>query len=228
MQCRDHSTRGGKHCGAVYYIAYTLQRYIVHLCTLTFALSAASPFSVSRFLETYEDEFLEVVNPKLRLRKLIHERVISSDVRTAIESANDEDAKYILFEHLQKNATVDTLRVYCDVAIAANGFPRWQELGKKMMDALPPGGWSELNSLCVCVCVFMRSCERMCVSVCARCVQSMQAYILCSFVCGFGIWCVLYVYICRIHIIPLTFLRKVNMPDICHYWTQLVVTTGQI
>ena len=63
---------------------------IVHLCT--FALSAASPFSVSRFLETYEDEFLEVVNPKLSLLKLKHKEVILADVRTAIESANDEDA----------------------------------------------------------------------------------------------------------------------------------------
>ena len=114
---------------------------IVHPCTfLTFSLPAASSFPVPRFLETYEDDFLEVVNPKLRLRKLIREGVISSDVKTAIETANDEDAKDILFEHLQKNATVDTLRVYCDVAIAANGFPRMQKLGKKMMDALPPGG----------------------------------------------------------------------------------------
>ena len=114
---------------------------IVHVCTfLTFSLPAASPFSVLRFLETYETEFLKVVNPKLRLRKLMRNGVISSDVRTAIESGNYEDAKDILFEHLQKNATVDTLRVYCDVAIAANGFPRMQELGKKMMDALPPGG----------------------------------------------------------------------------------------
>ena len=126
---------------------------MIHLCTLTFALPAASPLSVSRFLETYEDKFLEVVNPKLSLLKLKHKGVISADVKTVIESANDEDAKYILLEHLQKNATVDTLRVYCDVAIAANGFPRMQELGKKMMAALPPAGWSEwfvVVYICLC------------------------------------------------------------------------------
>ena len=108
--------------------------------TLTFALPAATPFSVFQFLKRYEDEFLKVVNPKLSLLKLKHKGVISSDVRTAIESANDEDAKYTLLEHLQKNATVDTLRVYCDVAIAAKGYPEMKELGRKMMDALPPGG----------------------------------------------------------------------------------------
>ena len=156
--------------------------------TLTFLLPAASPFSVSRFLETYEDEFLEVVNPKLSLRKLIREGVISSDVKTAIESANDEDAKDILFEHLQKNATVDTLRVYCKVAIAANGFPRMQELGRKIMDALSPGGWldlwlhngcmSECWSVHVCnFCVYLYVC--VCVHACIRII-----------VCAFSTECV--------------------------------------
>ena len=112
--------------------------------TLTFALSAASPFSALQLLETYEDEFLEVVNPKLSLLKLKHKGVISADVRKAIESANDEDAKFILFEHLQKHATVDTLRAYCKVAIAANGFPRMQEFGRKITDALSSGGWLDL------------------------------------------------------------------------------------
>ena len=107
-------------------------------------LPAASSFSVSQFLKRYEGEFLEVVKPKLSLLQLIHKGVISSDVKTAIESANDEDAKYILFEHLQKNATVDTLKVYCKVAIAANGFPRMQELGRNIMDALSLGGWLDL------------------------------------------------------------------------------------
>ena len=112
--------------------------------TLTFALRAASPFSALQFLETYEDEFLEVVDPKQGLLKLKHKGVIPADVKTAIETANDEDAKFILFEHLQRHATVDTLRVYCDVAIAASGFPKMQELGRKIMDALSPGGWLDL------------------------------------------------------------------------------------
>ena len=104
-------------------------------------MHAASLFSVSRFLTTYEDEFLDTVNPKQSLLKLRHKGVISQDVRTDIERANDEDAKYTLLEHLEKHATVDTLRVYCEVAIAANGYPRMQELGRKMMSALPLGGW---------------------------------------------------------------------------------------
>ena len=104
----------------------------------TSLLPAASPFSASQFLKAYEDEFVEVVNAKQSLLKLKHKGVIPPDVKKSIEGANDEDAKYLLFEHLEKNATVDTLREYCKVAIAADGFTRMQELGRKMINALPP------------------------------------------------------------------------------------------
>ena len=107
-------------------------------------LPADTPFSASQFLAIYEDEFLDVVNAKQSLLKLRRKGVISPDVKTAIESADDEDARYTLFEHLEKNATLDTLREYCKVAIAANGYPRMQELGRKMMDSLPLEGWLEL------------------------------------------------------------------------------------
>ena len=129
--------------------------------TLTFLLPAASLFSVSQFLETYEGEFLEVVNPRLSLRKLIREGVISSDVKAAIESANDEDAKDILFEHLQKNATVEALRVYCKVAIAANGFPKMQELGRNIIDGLSCGGWLALwfHNGCMSLCWLVQVCN---------------------------------------------------------------------
>ena len=122
---------------------------------------AASPFSSSQFLKAYEDEFIDVVYAKQSLLKLKHKGVISQAVRTSIEDANDEDAKYLLFEHLEKNATADTLREYCKVAIAADGFPRMQALGRKMMETLSLGGWLELCSylqawvgVCTwCVCV---------------------------------------------------------------------------
>ena len=94
--------------------------------------------------------------------------MISTDVKTSIKSANDEDAKYLLFEHLEKNATVDTLREYCKVAIAADGFSRMQELGRKMMEALPLNGWlihgvgwvgTYLHTLHACVpCAFVTLC----------------------------------------------------------------------
>ena len=122
----------------------------VHACNcvstfiVTSLLPAASPSSASQILKVYEDEFIDVVYAKQSLLKLKHKGVISQAVRTSIEDTNDEDAKYLLFEHLEKNATVDTLREYCKVAIAADGFPRMQELGRKMIKALSLGGWLEL------------------------------------------------------------------------------------
>ena len=129
--------------------------------TVTSLLPAASSFSASQFLKAYEDEFIDVVYAKQSLLKLKRKGVISQAVRTSIEDASDEDAKYLLFEHLEKNATVDTLREYCEVAIAADGFPRMQELGRKMMETPSLGGWLELWSclqawvgMCMwCVCV---------------------------------------------------------------------------
>ena len=56
----------------------------------------------------------------------------------------NEDAKCLLFEHLEKNATFDTLREYCEVAISADGFPRMQAFGWKIMETLSLGGLLEL------------------------------------------------------------------------------------
>ena len=119
-----------------------------------FSLSPAA----SQLLKIYDKTFLDVVNPKLSLLKLEHKGVISLDAATAIDNANEEDAKYLLFQHLEKNATVDTLREYCKVAIAADGYPRMQKLGRKMMETLPLGGLSHLwwwvgtlSALHVCV-----------------------------------------------------------------------------
>ena len=112
-----------------------------YIPTALFLFTTASPFSASEFFKAYENEFLKVVNPKQSLLKLKHEGVIPNKVRTDIEGAEEEDGKYILLEHLQKYATVATLRVYCDVAMAAKGYPDMQALGKKMKEALPPEGW---------------------------------------------------------------------------------------
>ena len=126
------------------YAQYTCYKVCVQYnynTLLDILLPAASPFSASQFLKTYEDEFVEVVNAKQSLLKLKHKGVISQAVRASIEGTNEEEeATYILLEHLEKNATVDTLREYCKVAIAADGYPRMQELGRKMIDALPPEG----------------------------------------------------------------------------------------
>ena len=91
-------------------------------------------------LKKHEDEFFQVVDAKLNLRFLKRKNVITEDLETQIESSNSANAREILFEHLNRNADVAALRVYCEMAKAADGFPNMQKLGQKMLSDLPPEG----------------------------------------------------------------------------------------
>ena len=51
-------------------------------------------------------------------------------------ATNEEDAQEILFDHLTHNSDVHNLREYCEVIIAADGLPRMQSFGRKMMEEL--------------------------------------------------------------------------------------------
>ena len=82
------------------------------------------------------------MNPRFSLPRLLRKGVISQDVVSRISAAtNEEDAQEMLFTHLSYHANVKTLREYCEVIIAANGFPNMQLLGEKMKEELQQGGW---------------------------------------------------------------------------------------
>ena len=105
------------------------------LFEMCISLYAASPI-----LCKYEDEFFDVVNAKLSLPRLKRKKVITEILKGQIESSDDENARESLFEHLKCNANMATLREYCKMAIEADGFPKMQELGEKMLSELPPEG----------------------------------------------------------------------------------------
>ena len=90
----------------------------------------------SLVLKKHEDEFINVVNPKLHLPRLKRKKVITEALISKIETADSEDAKYILFEHLLHNADDAALKEYCEMAIAADAFPKMQNLGGKMLKDL--------------------------------------------------------------------------------------------
>ena len=81
-----------------------------------------------------------MVDPKLHLHRLKHKKVITEGLVSKIETANSEDAKYILLDHLLHNADVAALREYCQMAIAADAFPKVQKLGEKMLSELAMAG----------------------------------------------------------------------------------------
>ena len=114
------------------------KRYVT-LCAGFLLCNAAPPSSVTQFLKKHESEFFSVVNARFSLRRLKRLGVITQDVMSHIDAAtNDEDAQEILYEHLMDHANVDTLMKYCEVIIAADGYPNMQSLGRKMKEELQP------------------------------------------------------------------------------------------
>ena len=102
--------------------------------------NAGTPCTVSEILHNHETEFFQVVDPKFSLLRLERKGVITSDVASRINAAtSEEDAQEILFDHLQRNASVGTLREYCEVAISAKGLPNMQSFGAKLMEELQGG-----------------------------------------------------------------------------------------
>ncbi len=130
-----------------------MRKRSVTLCVSLYflLLNTATPFPVTEILKKHETEFFSVVDASLSLRTLKRLQVITQDIMALINAAtNDEDAQEILYEHLTDHANMDSLLKYCEVIIAAGGYPRMQSLGMKMKEDLQcmQGGW-----LCVHTCV---------------------------------------------------------------------------
>ena len=163
------SLRWSRHCHAVQWhnieqsTSVRLACYTV--CSFV-GLIAATQFSASEFLKSYETEFFEVVDPRLSLLRLVRKGVITEDVKSDIYTSSTKDAREVLYHHLAHHANVDTLREYCEVAIDAEDYPEMQSLGRKMMKELEQRGGSEL---CAYLCVGGHVCVCVCVCVC-RCV----------------------------------------------------------
>ena len=104
--------------------------------TITLLFNTVSPPSVPTILKGHEEEFFECVNAKYNMLKLKRKEVISPSVLASINGKTDEEAQEILYDHLLNHATVESLREWCEWAIAAQGYPKMQELGRKMKDEL--------------------------------------------------------------------------------------------
>ena len=161
------SLRWSRHCHAVQWHNIeqsTSVRLACYTACSFVGLTAATQFSASEFLKKYETKFFEVVDPRLSLFRLVRKGIITEDVKSDINTPNTKDAREVLYHHLAHHANVDTLREYCEVAIDAEGYPKMQSLGRKMMEELEQGGWSELCAhLCVRTCVG----DGVCVCVCS-------------------------------------------------------------
>ena len=176
-----------------------MRKWSVALCLWFLLHNAASTFPVTEFLKKHDTEFFSVVNARLSLLRLKREGVITQDIESRINAAtNDEDAQEILFAHLLRNADVDTLLKYCEVIIAANGYPKMQSLGKKMKKDLQcmQGGW-----LCASVCARVCLCVCVCAHVGVHCACVVVCVLFCNKLSFFWIWfCVMFCTHAHIHI----------------------------
>ena len=96
--------------------------------------------SVPEVLKEYEDEFFQVVHPKYNLLKLVRKGVITEDIASHIKATTDDEGRELLYHHLKYHGSVQTLREFCEVAIAAEGYPNMQKLAEKMLHAIPTDG----------------------------------------------------------------------------------------
>ena len=138
------SLRWSRHCHAVQWhnIEQSTSVRMAHYTVCLFVgLTAATQFSASEFLKKYETEFFEVVDPRLSLLRLVRKGVITEDVKSDINTSNTDDAREVLYHHLTHHANVDTLEEYLRVATIAEGYPKMQSLGKKMMEELEQRAW---------------------------------------------------------------------------------------
>ena len=96
--------------------------------------------AASGVLKKYEEKFFDVVDAKYNLLRLKRKNIISDSIIMEINNSDKEVAKEVLFAHLRENADVAALREYCRMIIAAEGYPKMQELGNAMLRELPPEG----------------------------------------------------------------------------------------
>ena len=142
--CSLLSLRWSRHCHAVQWHNIeqsTSVRLACYTACSFVGLTAATQFSASEFLKKYETEFFEVVDPRLSLLRLVRKGVITEDVKSNVNTSNTKDAREVLYHHLAHHANMDNLKEYCEVAIDAEGYPKMQSLGRKMMEELEQGGW---------------------------------------------------------------------------------------
>ena len=127
------------------------ERFSCYFKQITSLSNAAAPLSVSEFLKNHETEFFTVINPRQSLLRLIRKGVITEDVQSSIDTSNTKDALEILYDHLKRHGSMNTLLEYCEMTIDADGLSNMQSFGRRMKEQLQHRGW--LANVCVCVCV---------------------------------------------------------------------------
>ena len=97
-----------------------------------------SPFcAVNQVLGHFRDRFITEVDASTIVFELESKGIIPNGVLTAVNEKRDATIQnQILFAHLEKTSTKDSLVTVCEVIIAVPGNPRMRALGEDMKSKL--------------------------------------------------------------------------------------------
>ena len=107
--------------------------------------SHLSPFCAAiEVLGHLRDRFIKEVTSKDIVHNLKHKNMITDDVLADVNREPGATRQSeILYEHLERTSTKDSLITVCEVIIAVPGNPRMQKFGQDMKNKLE-------GKLCVC------------------------------------------------------------------------------
>ena len=100
----------------------------------------------------YEDVFFQVDHAKCNWLKLVRKNVITENIASRTSATTDDESRELLYHHLKHHGSVQTLREFCEVVVAADGYPNMQKLAEKILHAIPTDGYWCMCDWCVYLC----------------------------------------------------------------------------
>ena len=99
-------------------------------------LCAGGGFDSEAFMNKFSGRFLNDVHSHAIATRLEINKIISKDVAHAVEHHSIGEGNEVLFVHLRKHASPDSISKLCDVMRSVSGYPRMIELGRAMKEEL--------------------------------------------------------------------------------------------
>ena len=119
----------------LYILYYYMYGWLVFIASCDYFSPGSK--DVERFLEPFFEMFMRNAGAKEVASELRRRKVIPERVETKIERALDrKTANGLLYDHLYAQGTYQTLEIVCDVFIGEEGYPRMNQMGRKMKEKL--------------------------------------------------------------------------------------------
>ena len=95
-------------------------------------LAGGSGFDCRQFMEKYKDRFVQSVDSRAIIYRLLMEGIIPPYLSHQLENVDSTTGTQLLFLHLRSHADRDSLLKLCNVMIDLTGYPNMSSLGRDM------------------------------------------------------------------------------------------------